>query len=132
MKVSCSSKKNGRVGDPLSVAKQFYQVNARLGKPNSPQGQGHLNHRITIWKEEDVRVADMDELLGRCETNIDIEGDLPQTLEQSGKDDELLLHMRVTGSLNAVEQPHQVRLATGKAELTVTQIESLSDGYDDC
>src|SRR5207245_342089 len=127
--LSCSVNKNPRVGDPLGVTKQFYQIDAGLGKPNPLQRQGHLDHGIAIWKDKGVRAAHMGELLGRCETNVNVEGNLSQPLKQPGKYNELVLYVRIPWSVDAIEQPNQVGLATGKTEVTVAQIESL--GYRD-
>jgi hypothetical protein len=123
---------NPRVGDPLGVTKQFYQINAWLGKPNPSQRQDHLNHGIPIWKDKSVRVAHMGKLLGWREANVHVEGNLSQPLEQPGKYHELLLNVGIAGSMDAVEQPHQVGLATGKAEVAVAYIETLRYGHDRC
>ena len=42
-----------------------------------------------------MRAARVNKLQGRCETNIDVEGNLPQALKQAGKDHELLLQCKI-------------------------------------
>lgn len=130
MNVSSSLNKNPRVGHPPAATKQFYRIDPRFGKANSFQRQGHLNNRITIRKDKGVRAARVGKLLGWREPEVHVNGNLSQTLNEPCKYHELPLHVRIVGSTDAIEQSDQVGLATGKTEMAVAQIESLSYGHD--
>src|SRR5205085_1675350 len=92
-----------RIRNPLRGTVQFYQIDAWFGKGNVFHGQRHFHDHVAIRKNQRVNPAHVHKLLRLRKSNVDVEWDLSETLNESSKDNKVLLHMRVVQRIDAVE-----------------------------
>jgi hypothetical protein len=118
------------VGYPLAVTKQFYQINARHGEKTALHCVSQLDQLITPWKSQNMSVRGMNELPGLGKSHVQVEGDFTKATDQLGEYHEMLVHMRVSGRANRIENAHQIGFLIGKTKVAVTYVKSLGKRND--
>src|SRR5262249_39626211 len=112
----------GRVRDPLSVAKQLYQISSHSRESACVHRVGQLHYALPCGKVDDVGRAYCDQSIGGRLSDLDEKWHLSQPCLKLREDHEAPQNKRVVLRTNGIEHAKEVRLPVRKPDMAIAQV----------